>query len=128
MFHVSREFFQCDVSPVIDFCRDADDKGTWWNVGNDAGTGTDDGTFADNKRLAAPAVDDVGAGSDISTAFQVHPAGDMHARRQGCEIFHDDVMAERAVNIDLNVLAKGNVGRQDGTCTDNGAVADLIEF
>jgi len=105
--------------------RDSHHDLTGGNRFGDAGPGADHSIIANDDGLFLRAIDDDRPRAHVDTLPQMHAPGHVHARRQCSEITYHDIVPNRAVQVDLHVLAQGDVSSEDVASTDHCSGADL---
>lgn len=104
---------------LLQHCRHAGIQTSRLAALSHAGTGSDHSAITDHQGIVRRAIDDVGACSDVDALSDVDVAADMHAGRERGEVSNSRIMANRAVEIDVDVLTDLDVDGQNGSGTDD---------
>ena len=97
-----------------DFGRVADRSGVGRDVFDDHAPGTNHRPLPDGFAL-----DQVCPGADETARFKPVVAGDMHPGGDGDAVFENRIMSYRAVQVEVHVVADGDVVGQDAPGCDD---------
>lgn len=78
-------------------------------MSRDAGSRRNHRAIADHQGQTALAIDHINADPNEDISANGYIAGNMHTRRQRCEVSDGNLVTHRASHIDMNVLTKGYV-------------------
>ena len=108
--------------------RNSDDGGRRFYGSPNARAGADEGTVPNPERRLRRSVNHYCSGSDENACTNMYPTGDVDTRGQSREIAQDCVMANRTIQIDVNVPTDPDVGSNDAACADDTSVSDFNPF